>query len=79
MTVGPIHHRGNIYFFIHIGEYYSDIGPDSVGKTPRLEKFERRIAVHDEIRVPSVDVVRFWRRHLGQQTAVYNALQNNGL
>ncbi len=59
MAVSPIHHRGNIYFFIHIGEYYSDIGPDRISKTPRLEKLKRRIAVHEKIRVPPVPVLRF--------------------
>jgi hypothetical protein len=69
MAVGPIHHRGNIYFFIHIGEYYSDIGPDRISKTPRLEKPKRRIAVHEKIRVPPVPVVRFWPS-LTQKTTV---------
>ena len=60
-TARPIHHRGNINFIIHIGEYYSDIGPDRISKTPRLEKRKRRITGHDKIRVPTVPVVYLWR------------------
>jgi len=36
-------------------------GPQSISKNPGVERFTRRIAVHDEIRVPTVSVVRFWR------------------
>jgi hypothetical protein len=70
-TAPLLHHRGNIYFCIHIGEYYSDICPDRIGKTPRLEKLKRRITVHDKIRVPPVPVARFWLR-LSQKTTVYS-------